>query len=145
MRHCFHQFEIEEKARKLFTFRTSWGLFRYTRMVMGNSPASSECHRRVRTVLQGCDGVAQIKDDVLVFGTEEQHEGRLRAVLEKFKEAGLTLRKDKCKLGKTEVMWFGHLYSRLGMRADPAKAQVVKKLPSPRTVKEVKSLLQTLQ
>ena len=39
MRHCFHQFEIEEKARKLFTFRTSWGLFRYTRMVMRNSPA----------------------------------------------------------------------------------------------------------
>ena len=145
MRHCFHQFEIEEKARKLFTFRTSWGLFRYTRMVMGNSPASSECHRRVRTVLQGCEGVAQIKDDVLVYGTEGQHEGRLKAVLERFREAGLTLRKDKCKLGQTEVMWFGHLYSRLGMRADPTKAQVIKEWPSPRTVKEVKSLLQTLQ
>ena len=145
MRHCFHQFEIEEKARKLFTFRTSWGLFRYTRMVMGNSPASSECHRRVRTVLQGCEGVAQIKDDVLVFGTEDQHEGRLKAVLERFREAGLTLRRNKCKLGQTEVMWFGNLYSRLGMRADPAKAQVIKEWPSPRTVKEVKSLLQTLQ
>ena len=145
MRHCFHQFEIEEKARKLFTFRTSWGLFRYTRMVMGNSPASSECHRRIRTVLQGCEGVAQIKDDVLVFGTEGQHEGRLRAVLEKFREAGLTLRKDKCKMGQTEVMWFGNLYSRLGMRADPGKTQVIREWPSPRTVREVKSLLQTLQ
>ena len=31
------------------------------------------------------------------------------------------------------------------MKADPAKAQVVKVWPSPRTVKEVKSLLQTLQ
>ena len=99
---------------------------------MGNSPASSECHRRVRTVLQGCEGVAQIKDDVLVFGTEGQHEGRLRAVLARFREAGLTLRKDKCKLGQTEVMWFGHL-------------KVIKEWPSPRTVKEVKSLLQTLQ
>ena len=55
------------------------------------------------------------------------------------------MRKNKSKLGKTEVMWFGHLYSRLGMKADPAKAQVVKEWPSPRTVKEVKSLLQTLQ
>ena len=35
---------MEEEARKLFTFRTRWGLFRYTRMVMGNSRASSECH-----------------------------------------------------------------------------------------------------
>ena len=130
MRHCFHQFEIEENARKLFTFRTSWGLFRYTRMVMGNSPASSKCHSRVRTVLLGNEGVAQIKDDVLVLGTEEQHEARLRAVLERFREAGLTLRRDKCKLWQPEVMWFGHLYSRLGMRADPAKAQVIKDWPS---------------
>ena len=31
------------------------------------------------------------------------------------------------------------------MRADPAKAQVIKEWPSPGTLKEVKSLLQTLQ
>ena len=98
----------------MFTFRTSWGLFRYPRMVDGDAEQSSpsECHRRVRRVLQGCEGVAQIKDDVLVFGTESQHEGHLRAVLERFRKAGLTLWKDKCKLGKDEVMWFGHLYSR---------------------------------
>ena len=106
----------------------------------GEQP-SSECHRRV----QGCEGVAQINNDVLVFGTEGQHKAWLRAVLERFKGAGLTLWRDKCKLGQTEVMWFGHLYSRLGMRTDPAKAQVIKEWPSPRTVKEVKSVLQTLQ
>ena len=53
MTHCFHQFEIEEKARKLFTFRTPDGLYRYKRLVMGNSPASSECHRRVRDMVKG--------------------------------------------------------------------------------------------
>ena len=93
----------------------------------------------------GCEGVAQIKGDVLVFGTEEQHKERLRAVLERFREAGLTLRRDKCKLGQPEVMWFGHLYSRLGMRAGPAKARVIKEWPSPKTMRELKSLLQTLQ
>ena len=77
-------------------------------MLLNNSPASSECQRRVRTVLQGFEGVAQIKDDVLVFGTKSQHEGRPRAVLEMFKEAGLTLRKDEGKLGTDEVMWFGN-------------------------------------
>ena len=52
MLHCFHQFEIEEKARKLFMFRTPDGLYRYKRLVMGNSPASSECHRRVRDMVR---------------------------------------------------------------------------------------------
>ena len=52
MVHSFHQFQLEEDARKLFTFRSPWGLYRYKRLVMGNSPASSECHRRVRAVVE---------------------------------------------------------------------------------------------
>ena len=52
MLHCFHQFEIVEKARKLFMFRTPDGLYRYKRLVMGNSLASSECHRRVRDMVR---------------------------------------------------------------------------------------------
>ena len=49
------------------------------------------------------DGVLQIKDDVLVHGVGEEHDQRLRAVLERFQEAGLTLRREKCHLGKSEV------------------------------------------
>ena len=76
---------------------------------MGNSPASSECQKRVRRVLDGCEGVCQIKDDVLVYGDREEHHQRLKEVLRRFGKAGLTLRKDKCKLGKKEVKWFGSL------------------------------------
>ena len=112
---------------------------------MGNSPASSECHRRVRQVLQGCDGVAQIKDDVLVFGKDEEHNVRLKEVLERFRQAGLTLRKEKCRLGQRDVMWFGLVFSEEGMTADPDKAKIIQDWPSPRTVRDVKSFLQTVQ
>ena len=145
MNHSFHQFEIEESARKLFTFRTPWGLYRYKRLVMGNSPASSECHRRIRTVVQGCKGVAQIKDDILVYGNGEEHDRRLREVLQRFREAGLTLRKEKCQLGQREVKWFGMIFSEEGMVADPAKTEVIRRWPRPKTVKDVKSFLQTVQ
>ena len=145
MNHSFHQFVLEEEARKLFTFRTPWGLYRYKRLVMGNSPASSECHRRVRTVLQGCEGVAQIKDDVLVHGDGEEHDRRLRQVLQRFREAGLTLRREKCQLGRPEVKWFGMIFSEEGMVADPAKTEVIRRWPRPKTVKDVKSFLQTVQ
>ena len=145
MNHSFHQFVLEEEARKLFTFRTPWGLYRYKRLVMGNSPASSECHRRVRTVLQGCEGVAQIKDDVLVHGDGEEHDDRLKQVLQRFREAGLTLRKEKCQLGQKEVKWFGMIFSEEGMVADPAKTEVIRRWPRPKTVRDVKSFLQTVQ
>ena len=42
------QFEIEELARKLFTFWTPKGLYWYKRLVMTNNPVSLECHRRVQ-------------------------------------------------------------------------------------------------
>jgi hypothetical protein len=145
MTHCFHQFEIEEKSRKLFTFRTPWGLYRYTRMVMGNSPASSECHRRIRKVLTGCTGVVQIKDDILVHGKGDQHDGRLEEVLKRLQQAGLTLRREKCELGKAETVWFGHVFSAHGMNADEAKVQIIRQWPRPETVAEVKSFIQTLQ
>ena len=145
MVHSFHQFVLEDKARKLFTCRTPWGLYRYKRLVMGNSPASSECHRRVRAVLAGLDGVAQIKDDVLVYGKGKQHDERLKATLGRFLEAGLTLRREKCHLGQQEVKWFGNIFSQEGMSPDPDKVKLIKGWPRPTTVSEVKSFLQTVQ
>ena len=69
----------------------------------------------------------------------------MRDVSEQFwKDFEKMVWRDKVKLGKDEVMWFGQLYSRVWMRADPAKAQVIKECPSPRTVKEDKSLLRYL-
>ena len=50
-------------------------------LVMGNNPVFSECHRQVREVVKGCKVVAQIKEDILVHGTEDTHEGRLQKVL----------------------------------------------------------------
>ena len=53
---------------------------------MGNNPAFSECHRQVREVVKGCEVVAQIKEDILVHGTEDTHEGRLQKVLHHLQE-----------------------------------------------------------
>ena len=66
-------------------------------------------------VLEGCEGCVQIKDDVLVYGDSETHDRRLRTVLERFRVAGLTLRKEKCKLAQTQVVWFGMVYTKHGM------------------------------
>ena len=62
---------------------------------------------------------------MLVYGDREEHDRRLQEVLQRFQKAGLTLRKDKCKLGRKEVKWFGQLFSAAGMRADPDKVKVI--------------------
>ena len=57
-----------------------------------------------------------------MHGTDQNHEARLRAVLHKLQDAGLTLREEKCELGMTEVDWFGHRFSGAGMRVAEDKA-----------------------
>ena len=53
---------------------------------MGAAPASSECHERIRLVLEGLPGVQQIKDDLVVHGQGKEHDVRLDRVLARLSE-----------------------------------------------------------
>ena len=145
MTNCYHQFEIEENARKLFAFRTPWGIYRYKRMVMGTSPASSEIQKRIRETIKGCKNAVHIKDDIVVYGSKDTHDKYLKVVLDTLQKKGITLRPDKCKIKQTEVKWFGHIFSKAGMSPDPEKCKIIKDWPQPKNCKEVKSFLQTVQ
>ena len=145
LNHAFHQFEMDASSKKLFAFYTPWGLYRYNTLVMGTAPASSECHERIRKVVEGLEGVQQIKDDLVVHGSKQTHDERLEKALQRLEEFGLTLRRDKCKMGVPEVSWFGHIFSEQGMSPDPAKVQTIKEWPAPTDKSEVKSFLQTVQ
>jgi hypothetical protein len=54
-------------------------------------------------------------------------------------EFNITLRREKCKFGKREVKWFGHMYSELGMSVDPDRKEVIRAWEAPKDKKEVKS------
>ena len=130
--------------KKLFVFHTP-GLFMYNTLVMGTAPASSECHENIRKMLEGIEGVQQIKDDLVVHGHGKEHDVRLEKVLERLQEYGMTLRRGKCQFGVTEVKWFGQVYSKQGMSPDPEKVKLIKEWQAPASKTEVKSFLQTCQ
>ena len=145
LNHAFHQFAMTEESKKHFVFYTPWGLYCFNTLVMGTAPASSECHERIRTILEGLIGVTQIKDDLVVHGKGRQHDERLEKVLARLMEFGLTLRKDKCKFGVQEVTWFGMCFTKQGMSPDPEKVQIIRDWPVPEDKAAVKSFLQTCQ
>ena len=81
MTNCYYQFEIEKSARKLYAFRTPWGIYRYKRMVMGTSPASSEIQKKIREMISHCCNAINIKDDILVHEAGNEHDKHLCEVL----------------------------------------------------------------
>ena len=141
----FQQWMIAINKRKLFTFRTPWGLYRYVRLPSGVNCASHECNNNFRAIVEGLEGIVQIQDDVVVYGKGKQHDERLEKLLARIEEWGITLRKEKCHWGRPEVLWFGKVYSKAGVSMDPAKTEVIRKLPPPQSAKEVRSFLQMAQ
>ena len=73
-------------------------------------------------ILDGLEGVVCLMDDVLVFGKDqEEHDQRLRQVLERVEAANVTLNPSKCEFSKTEVKFLGHVIDRHGLRSAPEK------------------------
>ena len=83
-------------------------------------------------------------DDILVWGrNEEEHNRRLKAVLQKCKKINLTLNKDKCLFNKSEIV-YGHVISREEVKPDKGKVKAIINMPLPTDKKGVERLLGTV-
>ena len=73
--------------------------------------------------------------------TKEQHDARLKAVMEKIQQAGLKLNEKKCVFGSTEVVFLGHLFSHEGVKPDPTKIEAIRDMPTPKSKQDLQRLL----
>ena len=99
----YHQIELAPESRHLTVFSTHVGLFRYKRLNFGVCSAAEIFQNYIRSALQGLDGVINISDDILAYGTDENHDQRVDACLQRLREKKLTLNKEKCKFRKDKV------------------------------------------
>ena len=81
-------------------------------------------------------------DDVLVFGKDqEEHDRRLKLVMERLQAAGVTLNSSKCVFNKPEVKFLGNLISKDGIRADPEKTSAIRGMQVPKSVSDLRRFL----
>ena len=135
----FHQIELEEQSRDVTTFVTHRGLYRYKRLMFRITSAPEKYQKIISDVIQGCDGVANITDDLIVYGSDlEEHERNLHAVLQRLKGSGLTLNGDKCQFRLPKLTFFGHELSSHGITPSDEKIAAVVNARVPRNVSEVR-------
>ena len=93
-------------------------------------------------MLEGLEGVLCLIDDVLVFGKNQQeHDARLKAVLERLQSKKVTLNGDKCEFSKTQLKFLGHLVDQNGIQADPEKTAAIVKMKPPENVTELRRFM----
>ena len=100
----FWQIPLREGSSLLTTFITPFGRFRFTRLPFGITSGPEVFQRVMQQMLIEVEGVDFFIDDIVVWGeTVEQHDQRLKQVLEKCKMNGLTLNGNKCQLRSKKV------------------------------------------
>ena len=93
-------------------------------------------------ILTGLPGVVCLMDDILVHGsTREEHDARLRDVLNRLQTAGMTLNESKCQFAKTSLTFLGHVVGKSGISPDPEKVKAITEFPTPTNVGDVRRYL----
>ena len=136
--HAYQQLELDEESKKLVVINTHKGLFRYNRLPFGVSAAPAIFQRTIEGVLQGIPNVCVYLDDILVTGrTEQDHLRNLDTVLSRLKEAGMRLKRQKCRFMLPAVEYLGHHISAAGLQPTTEKVRAIVEAPVPQDVSQL--------
>ena len=138
------QIPIAPEDQEKTTFTCPYGTYAYRRMPFGlcNAPATFQ-----RCMLAIFDDLVEkimeiFMDDFSVFGDcFSDCLENLEKVLVRCEETNLVLNWEKCHFMCKEGVVLGHKISHKGIEVDKAKVEVIGKLPSPNSVKAIRSFL----
>ena len=140
----FWQVDLAPESRHLTTFITHRGCYRFRKVPFGLSSAPEAYQKAMDSMLAGLTGALCYMDDVIVHAeNEEELEQRLRQVLQRCKDRGLTLNREKCVFGLHQIEMLGHVISKEGIKPDPKKIEAVSNARRPENVQELRSFLGT--
>ena len=140
----YWQVALDEKSKEITAFSTARGHWDFNVMHFGLTNAPATFQRLMDFVLTRLhwSHCLVYLDDVIIFGkTFDEHQERLRIVLNRLCEADVTLKPSKCQWPRTEVKYLGHLISGEGIKPDPGKITAVKNSPIPTNRTEVHAFL----
>lgn len=143
--HGYWQVPLDKTSQLLTTFNSPFGRYCFMRMPFGIKSAQEVFQKRISQMFGDLPGVETDIDDILVWGVNaEEHEQRLNAVLKRCEDIHLTLNKEKCQFGLSEVTYIGHRLTPQGVHPDPEKVKAIREMPPPTDKKGVERLLGTI-
>lgn len=139
----YYQIEIALKDQDKTTFTCPFGTYAFRRMPFGlcNAPATFQrCMMNIFSdMVENCMEI--FMDDLTIFGSSfDACLLNLERVLTCC-EKELVLNWEKCHFMVPSGIVLGHIISSRGIEVDQSKIELISKLPTPRTVKDVRSFL----
>ena len=143
---AFHKIRIAPGEEWKTAFRTRFGLYEWLVCPFGLANAPSTFQRYINYVLRehiDADASAYV-DDVLIYseGSRQDHEEKVRTIIEKLGRAGLQLDIKKSEFCVKRTKYLGFIIeAEKGIAMDPEKVRAIREWEPPRTTKGVRSFL----
>ena len=82
------------------------------------------------------------RDDILLGGRDDtEHKEVLKRVHQRAKYHGITFKKEKCQFWKEQIEFFGHVFTKDGLKLSPDKVRAIKECAKPENKEAVRSFL----
>lgn len=139
----YWQVAMDEESKSKTAFACHRGLFQFNVMPFGLCNAPAIFQNLMAVVLQGLeDFTTAYLDDVIIWSTDaEQHQQHLQQVFDRLRHHGLKLKLKKCSFYQNRTNYLGFIISEQGIQPDPEKVKIIKALPQPRCVRDVRSFI----
>lgn len=140
----YWQVRMEPAHKEKTAFVTADGLYEFNRMPFGLCNAPATFQRLMDRVLAKLkwDQCLVYLDDVVVFGSNfQEHQERLRSVLQAIRGSNLSLKTTKCRFAVEEMVILGHVVNQAGLHPDPEKQRAIKEFPRPLKISQLRGFL----
>ena len=138
----YWQIALSDRSKPYTAFQTPLGLFQFTVLPFDLVTAQASCSRLMQKLLQNLSNVDNFVDDIIIFTlTWQQHIDTLRALLQRLREANLTVKPVKCFIGFASIECLGHMVSEGTLQPCQDKIDSIFHAERPTTKKQVRSFL----
>lgn len=139
---AFWQIKLDEQSSDYTCFNTPYGRYKFLRLPFGLNSASEVFAKRFHQAFENIPGVETYMDEMLIAGNDlEEHDKRLRMVLERARDNNIKLKPSKCSLRVSEVRFVGHVFTEHGLKLDDSKVSAILDMPTPSCKKELERFL----
>lgn len=104
----YYQIELIDEFRTIRTFVPHKGLFRYKQLMFGITSVPEKYQQVIQQILNDCSGTANVSDDII---DTAEHDERLKEVLTRLRDKGLTMNKEKCVFHMPKLTFVGLVLS----------------------------------